>query len=143
MSSIWKSPMTPQQLNDLCRNTMHDAVGLSVTEVGEAFLIGTFTVDSRICQPFRIMHGGASAVMAESLASLGTIMAYGDQYHPYGISVTCNHTRPGLEGEQLTATCKPISLGRSVSVWESRLVNPARKLVSISTVTVMAKSAKG
>ncbi len=135
-TTIWKRPITVEILNAFEERSMPYHVGIEITEVGPDFLRGTMPVDHRTKQPFGILHGGASVVLAETLGSVGGnyCLAEGDGYC-VGLDINSNHIRAVSEGV-VTGTAKPYHLGRTTQVWHIELHNEAGKLVNISRLTL-------
>ena len=65
--SLWRPGATLEYMRERMRRTLADHVGIELTEIGADFLAGTMPVDHRTCQPMRVLHGGASVVLAETL----------------------------------------------------------------------------
>jgi|TARA_B100000795_G_C22804213_1_gene443816 1,4-dihydroxy-2-naphthoyl-CoA hydrolase len=138
---MWKNKYTIEECNKMCENTIHDALGIKLTEVGADFLKGTMPVDDRTVQPFRLLHGGASVVLAESLGSLASVMMIDqDRNICVGLDVNANHVRAAKSGI-VTGVAKPINIGGKIHIWEIKITNEADKLVCIVrlTVTVLPK----
>lgn len=138
---MWKNKYSIEACNKMCENTIHDALGIKITEVGPDFLKGTMPVDDRTVQPFRLLHGGASVVLAESLGSLASVMLIDhDKYICAGLDVNANHVKAAKSGI-VTGVAKPINIGGKFHIWEIRITNEAGKLVCIArlTVTVLPK----
>jgi uncharacterized protein (TIGR00369 family) len=133
--ALWKYPMTPQQLNALSRNTLGEHIGIEVTEIGDDFVRGRMPVDRRTHQPYGLLHGGASVVLAESLGSIGAGMVAGASAAVVGIEINANHLRGVREG-WVTGTARPLHTGRSTQVWEIRIENDAGELACISRLTM-------
>ncbi len=93
-------------------------------------------VDPRTHQPFGILHGGASVVLAETLGSMASLLLVDRSKHtPVGLEVNANHLRPVKTGI-VTGTCKPLHIGGKTHVWDIKIMNEAGKLVCISRLTV-------
>jgi 1,4-dihydroxy-2-naphthoyl-CoA hydrolase len=139
--SIWFKPFTTEELGTryLGRETIHDVLGIQITEVGEDYVRGTMPVDKRTHQPLGIMHGGASCVLAESLGSIAAQFCLDRTTHyAVGLDIHTTHIRSVSSG-LVTGTAKPVHLGRSVQVWEINIVNEQDKLVSVTRLTVFVK----
>lgn len=123
-------------LNAMLPGTSPGTLGIRLTEHGADFLRGTMPVDERTRQPFGLLHGGASVLLAETLASLGGYLcldpASGQQLA--GLEINANHLRGVRDGE-VTGTARPIHLGRTTQVWEVRIEDSAGRLVCISRMT--------
>lgn len=136
---IWKSALTPEQLNALSRNTIGEHLGMEITEVGDDFVRGRMPVDRRTHQPYGLLHGGASVVLAESLGSIGAGMVAGGDAAVVGIEINANHLR-GARAGWVTGTARPLHTGRSTQVWEIRIENDEGALVCISRLTLAVVS---
>ena len=134
--SIWKQTADLETINSLNANSMVEYLGMRVTEVGDDYLRGTMPVDARTKQPFGLLHGGASVALAESLGSLaGTMCLDATKEMAVGLDINANHVRAVTEGV-VTATARPLHLGRSTQVWEIRIEDERGKLVCISRLTL-------
>lgn len=138
---MWKNKYTIEECNKMCENTIHESLGIKLTEVGTDFIKGTMPVDSRTVQPFRLLHGGASVVLAESLGSIASLMMIDHNKNiSVGLDVNANHVRAMRSGV-VTGTARPINIGGKIHIWEIKLTNEMDKLVCIArlTVTVLPK----
>jgi 1,4-dihydroxy-2-naphthoyl-CoA hydrolase len=125
-----------QSLNDLGRNTMAERIGIEITEVGDDFLRGRMPVDERTCQPFGLLHGGASAALAENLGSLaGTLLVDHEKEFCVGLEINANHIR-SARGGYVYGTARPIHIGATTQVWDIRIEDERGKLVCISRLTL-------
>ena len=134
--SIWKIDVTPQQLNQSGDNTMVSHCGIEIIEVGEDFIRGTMPVDHRTVQPFGLLHGGASVVLAETLGSIagGLTVEMGVET-VVGLEINANHVKSAREG-LVTGTARPVHIGRRTQIWEIRIENEKNELVCISRLTL-------
>jgi 1,4-dihydroxy-2-naphthoyl-CoA hydrolase len=141
--SIWfKKDIDVEKLNQFSVNTMNEALGIKITEVGENFIRGTMPIDKRTHQAYGIMHGGASATLAETLGSIGSVMVVDPAlYLCVGVEINANHIRSVREGF-VTGTAIPLHLGASSHVWEIRIIDKNEKLVCVSRLTVFVKAKK-
>ena len=125
-----------ESLNALLPGTAPGNLGIVLTEHGPDFLRATMPVDERTKQPFGLLHGGASVLLAETLASLGGYLCLdpdsGQQLA--GLEINANHIKAVTEGE-VTGTARPIHLGRATQVWEIRIEDARGRLVCISRMT--------
>ena len=125
-----------QRLNALCKNTLAEALGIQITEVGSGFLCGKMPVDYRTHQPMGILHGGASVALAETLGSIGASLNIDTaRQNCVGLEINANHikaVRNGFVHGRATA----VHLGRKTQVWEIKINNDAGDLVCISRLTV-------
>src|SRR6185295_15081239 len=120
--SIWfKKDWDIDKLNRFGENTMNELIGIIFTEVGENFLKATMPVDNRTRQAYGLMHGGASATLAETIGSVASIMVVDhEQYYCVGVEINANHLRSVKEG-LVTATAIPHHLCLSTHVWEIKI----------------------
>jgi 1,4-dihydroxy-2-naphthoyl-CoA hydrolase len=135
MMAIWKYAMTPEQLNAMSRNTIGEHLGMEITEIGDDFVRGRLPVDRRTHQPYGLLHGGASVVLAESLGSIGAGLVVGGSGAVVGIEINANHLR-GVRAGWVTGTARPLHTGRTTQVWEIRIENDEGALVCISRLTL-------
>jgi 1,4-dihydroxy-2-naphthoyl-CoA hydrolase len=135
--SIWFDPsITVPQLQALVPGTMGGAIGLELTEIGENFLKARIPVDERTIQPYGLLHGGASAALAETLGSVGSAFVIDQtQYYCVGLEINANHIRGVREG-YVYGTATPLHLGKTTHVWDIRIVDEREKLVCVSRLTV-------
>jgi uncharacterized protein (TIGR00369 family) len=134
--SIWKSPLTVQEMNTLHEKTMVQHLGINFTELGDDFVRATMPVDQRTRQPYGLLHGGASVVIAETIGSMGAAMCIDmQQYQCVGQEINANHVRAARSG-LVTGTARPVHLGGRSHVWVIDIVNDAGKLVCTSRLTV-------
>ena len=138
--SIWFSEYDLEEIAKGMRVNMVAYLGIELTELGDDFLAGTMPVDHRTRQPFNIMHGGASCVLAETLGSIAANLVVDSKTHYcLGLDINTNHLRAVREGT-VTGTARPIHLGRNTQVWEIKIVDDKEKLASISRLTMMVMS---
>ncbi len=115
---------------------MAEHIGLEFTELGPNFIKARIPVDHRTNQPYGILHGGASCVLAETLGSIGSAMVIDtEKFICVGLEINANHIRSVAEGF-VTGTATPIHLGRSTHVWDIKIHDEQQKLVCISRLTV-------
>ena len=115
---------------------MAKAIGIEITELTKDKVVATMPVDDRTRQPFGLLHGGASAALAETVASVGAYLNCDPETQAaVGIELNANHLRAKTDGI-VTATATPIHRGRSTQVWEIRIVDEHDKLVCVSRCTL-------
>lgn len=133
---VFLSPPTLAQLNTPKVATMVDHLGLVFTGIGNDFLEATLPVDHRTIQPFGVLHGGASVVLAETLGSVAASLTLDRaKQHAVGLEINANHLRSVREGK-VTGTARPLHVGKSTQVWEIKIVNEAGQLCCISRITM-------
>jgi 1,4-dihydroxy-2-naphthoyl-CoA hydrolase len=136
MTTIWHQRPTIADLQATHENTMVAFLGIEFTEIGDDHVIGRMPADHRTSQPFGIVHGGASVVLAETLGSAAANWVIDrDLYRAVGQEVNANHLRPA-RGGWVTGVARPIHLGRRSQVWGIELTNEAGKLTCISRLTM-------
>eukprot|EP01041_Mallomonas_annulata_P014656 gene14656-31176_t len=121
---IWKKPIDLALLKAANRNTAVEHLGIEFVEVGDDFLRARVPVDHRTIQPFGLLHGGVSVVLAESMGSTGAYYALPEGYRAVGLDINANHLRSATSG-WVTGTAKPVHIGRTTHVWHIDLHNEA------------------
>lgn len=132
---LWKQSSDLARLNAWCRGCMVEHLGIELTELGEDFLRGTMPVDARTRQPFGLLHGGASVVLAETLGSTAGNLCLDTSEMAVGLDINANHLRAVTQGT-VTGTARPVHIGRSTQVWEIRIEDEQARLVCISRLTL-------
>ena len=132
---IWKKPIDLSTLNATNDQTASQHLGIEIVELGDDFLRGRVPVDHRTRQPFGLLHGGVSVVLAETLGSLGAYYASPEGHNAVGLDINANHLRSATSG-WVTGTARPVHLGRSTHVWAIELVNEAGELTCVSRLTM-------
>ncbi|MFN4284343.1 MAG: hotdog fold thioesterase [Lacibacter sp.] len=134
---IWFNPhVTIEAINELGRSTMGEHVGMRFTEIGADYLKATLPVDHRTRQPYGLLHGGASCVLAETLGSVASALVVDpEKFICVGLEINANHVRSARQGV-VTGTCTPIHLGASTHVWDIRIHDEREKLICVSRLTV-------
>ncbi len=143
--AIWNRPITVAEAAALSRGTIDETLGITLTEIGPDFVRGTMPVDERTRQPFGLLHGGASVVLAESLGSLAAHLTVDtERKYCLGLDVNANHLRPVRDGH-VTGTARPIHRGNSTQVWEIRIEDSRGHLSCIArlTMAVLQRSGPG
>ena len=120
MSQIWKNNIDEQALNNLHKNTLAEHLGIVVTEIGDDYIKMSMPVDSRTVQPMGLLHGGASAALAESAGSVASYLCIEDieSNRPVGIEINASHIKSVKSGYVHSVT-KPIKLGRRLHFWRT------------------------
>lgn len=116
--------------------TMSEHIGMEWTELGNDFLKAKIPVDHRTKQPYDLLHGGASCVLAETLGSFASYLVIDPaEYYCVGIEINANHIRSARNGF-VYGVCSPLHIGSSTHVWDIRITNEEGKLICISRLTV-------
>lgn len=138
---IWKQPLCIESLTALSASTAIAHLGIEFLEVGDDFLRARVPVDSRTVQPYGLLHGGVSVVLAETLGSCGAVHAAPEGCRVVGLDINANHLRSTTHG-WVTGTARPVHIGRSTQVWQIELHNEAGELTSISRITMAVLTQK-
>jgi uncharacterized protein (TIGR00369 family) len=131
----FRSGVTLADLNAMSKNTAMEPLGIRFTELGPDYLRGTMPVDKRTHQPYGLLHGGASVLLAETLGSSAGGLCAPEGKGVVGIEINANHLRGVREGV-VTGTARPLHVGGSTQVWEIRIEDEAGRLVCISRLTL-------
>ena len=134
--NTWFRKPTLDELNQRGKNTAVEALGIEITEVGDDYLVGTMPVDERTRQPMGLLHGGASVLFAESLASIAANYCVDyEKVYCVGLDINANHIR-GIREGWVSGVARPLHIGRSTQVWEIKIQDQAGRLVCISRLTL-------
>ena len=135
-NAIWFD-QPPEKLSMMSSgDTLVQHLGIEILESGQDYLRGRMPVDKRTHQPFGLLHGGASVVLAESLASIGSAAVIDLRKNLcVGLEINANHLR-GVKSGWVTGTARPIHIGRTTHVWDIRIVDEADKPVCVSRCTI-------
>lgn len=135
MARIWTQALSVDELTRLHIGTAPERLGMEFLEVGDDFLRGRVPVDSRTRQPYGILHGGVSVVLAETLGSTGAAYACEPGFRPVGLDINANHLRSAADG-WVTGTARPVHIGRSTQVWQIEMCNDQGQLTCVSRLTL-------
>ena len=133
--SLWKKNTYLVALNALSADTLIAHLGIEYTHIGDDSLTGTMPVDSRTHQPYGLLHGGASAVLAETLGSVAANLAVAEDKVCVGLEVNANHVRSIKKGI-VTGTASALHIGYSTQVWQINICNEREQLICTSRLTV-------
>ena len=136
MTAIWVERPTVEGLHEMHIGTAVAHLGIRFTQVGDDWLAGRILVDRRTVQPYGILHGGASVLLAETLGSSAAVHCV-DQARFICVSqeVNANHLRPAVTG-WVTGTARPIHLGRRSQVWGIELCDEQGRMTCIARLTM-------
>lgn len=132
--SIWRREASLEALNQRSRGTLVEHIGIRFTALHEDSMEAVMPVDSRTKQPFGLLHGGASAVLAETLGSMAGYLCTQGEQHVVGIDINASHVRSAREG-QVRGCCRPLHLGRTHQVWQIEIFDERDRLCCTSRLT--------
>ncbi len=135
MAAIWKKPISVESLTNIHRGTAPEHLGMEFLEVGDDFIRGRIPVDKRTRQPYGILHGGVSVVLAETLGSCGAAYAAPQGQRAVGLDINANHIRSVTAG-WVTGTARPVHVGRTTQVWQIEMTNDQGQLTCVSRITM-------
>lgn len=127
-----------QKLAEIDEYSLPRHIGIEYIEIGEDFITAKMPVDHRTRQPFGILHGGASVVLAETLGSVASYLCLTDpvKQRAVGLEINANHLRPVSEG-WVYGKVTAVHQGRKTHLWDIKITNEEGKLVCVSRITVM------
>ena len=124
------------RLNATRPGTVLEALDIKMVEATKERVVATMPIGPNHRQLVGYLHGGVSVVLAETVASIASIMHIDtDQQMAFGLEINANHLRPKRDG-MLTGVATPIHLGRTSHVWDVRITDENNKLICISRCTV-------
>lgn len=121
---------TQHPINTACRDTLMETLGITFTHLSPGHIEAMMPVEKRICQPFGVLHGGATLALAESVAGQGSLTLCAPDEVAAGIQVSGNHISPAKEGDQVHAVGSLVHRGRSFHVWNIDIFTSAGRLAS-------------
>jgi len=139
---IWKRQVSLEQLNLRSQGTLVTHLGIFFIAMDEQSLTATLPVDGRTRQPFGLLHGGASAALAETLGSMAGYLCTEGEDFIVGVEINASHLRAVREGE-VTGVCRAIHLGRRHQVWQIEIFDQQQRLCCTSRLTTAVMSGKG
>jgi len=131
--------MEKEQILALCnassKNTLMETLNIEYVDVGEDFIVARMPVTPEVHQPDGVLHGGATAALAESIGSVA-VFVFSKEADAVvrGIEISANHLKSVSSG-YVYATARPVHLGRTIQLWEIRVTNEAEELISICKLT--------
>ncbi|MHA8061720.1 hotdog fold thioesterase [Aquirufa beregesia] len=139
---MFNTSITSEQLNSFSKGNMIEHLGIEFLEVHPAYFTARMPVDHRTKQPFGLLHGGASVVLAETMGSIATMLVAKDPatMKAVGVEINANHLKAVREG-WVIGTCSPIRIGRTMHVYDIKIHNEQGDLVCVSRLTVAILSA--
>lgn len=132
---IWKQAIDTHVLQAVGENTAVSHLGIEFLEVGEDWLSARVPVNRQTCQPYGLLHGGVSVVLAETLGSCGAAFAVPEGTRVVGLDINANHLRGVAEG-WVTGVARAVHIGRSTQVWQIDLRDDAGRLSCVARLTL-------
>ncbi len=134
--SIWFREYSLDEIRALQHGNMGAHIGIEILRIGPDHLDARMPVDERTTQPDRILHGGASVALAETLGSIGGAMVVDrERFQVVGQEINANHLRAVREGH-VHGSARPIHLGRRSQVWAIEIKDDRQRLVCVSRLTL-------
>jgi 1,4-dihydroxy-2-naphthoyl-CoA hydrolase len=137
--AIWKRAVPEAGAIGTHASTLQSLLGIRFVEFGEDFARASMPVDERHIQPFGILHGGASVVLAETIGSICGTLALEEGWSVVGLEVNANHLAAVPKGDAVEALCRPLQLGRSVQVWHIEIRRGDGRLSCVSRLTTAVR----
>ncbi|MEI6759548.1 MAG: hotdog fold thioesterase [Betaproteobacteria bacterium] len=132
---IWKKPISVAELTGIHVDTAVAHLGIEFLEVGDDFIRARVPVDTRTKQPYGLLHGGVSVVLAETLGSCGAAFSSPEGHRAVGLDINANHLKSATSG-WVTGVTRPVHIGRTTQVWQIDLHNEAGELTCVSRITM-------
>ena len=139
--TVWTKPISVAELTAIHKDTAVAHLGMEFLEVGEDFITARVPVDARTKQPYGLLHGGVSVVLAETLGSCGAAFTLPEGYRAVGLDINANHLRGATSG-WVTGIARPVHVGRTTQVWQIELTDDAGELTCVSRITMAVMAPK-
>ena len=139
--AVWTTPPTLEQLNARSQGCAVSHLGIEFTEIGPDYLCARVPVDERTKQPYGLLHGGVSVVLAETLGSMAAVLACPPGHRAVGLDINANHLRAVTSG-WVTGTARPVHIGRTTQVWQIDMCNEAGQPTCVSRITMAVLAPK-
>ncbi|PAV02221.1 thioesterase [Arsenophonus sp. ENCA] len=133
---IWQRTYTLEKINSWGDNSMLSHLGIVMLSISDDTIEATMPVDQRAMQPFGLLHGGASVVLAESLGSIAGYLCTQDNQKVVGTEINASHIRPVSSGK-VRGVCSAIHLGRRQQVWSIKIFDEQLRLSCICRLTTV------
>jgi uncharacterized protein (TIGR00369 family) len=132
---IWTKPISVESLTALSERTATSHLGIEFIEVGDDFIRARVPVDERTIQPYGLLHGGVSVVLAETLGSIAAGHVLAEGFDVVGLDINANHLKSARSG-WVTGITRPVHIGRSTQVWHIDMHNDDGELTCVSRLTM-------
>ncbi|EEO1756452.1 1,4-dihydroxy-2-naphthoyl-CoA hydrolase [Salmonella enterica subsp. enterica serovar Typhimurium] len=132
---IWKREVTLDALNAMGEGNMVGLLDIRFERIGDDTLEATMPVDHRTKQPFGLLHGGASVVLAESIGSVAGYLCTQGEQKVVGLEVNANHVRSSARQGRVRGVCKALHTGARHQVWQIEIFDEQGRLCCSSRLT--------
>lgn len=132
---VWKKPISVEELTRIHLDTAVQHLGVEFLAVGDDSITARVPVDTRTKQPYGLLHGGVSVVLAETLGSCGAAYSCPEGHRAVGLDINANHLKGATSG-WVTGVTRPVHIGRTTQVWQIDLTNDAGELTCVSRITM-------
>jgi len=125
--------------NAICKNTLMETLEIEYTDVGEDYLTARMPISPKVYQPDGVLHGGATAALAESVGSAAVfVLNKNPKAIVRGIEISANHLK-SVQSGYVHATARPINLGKTIQLWEVKVEDDDQQLISICKLTTYTR----
>jgi uncharacterized protein (TIGR00369 family) len=125
--------------NAICKNTLMETLEIEYTDLGEDYLTARMPVSPKVYQPDGVLHGGATAALAESVGSAAVfVLNKNPKAIVRGIEISANHLK-SVQSGYVHATARPINLGKTIQLWEVKVEDDDQQLISICKLTTYTR----
>ena len=137
---IWKQKYSLSLINQMSAGTLVESLGITIDEIGNDYLKGSMSVDNRTRQPMGLLHGGASAALAETLGSIASLLMLdpNEGSVPVGVNLQVNHLNSVSKG-RVYGKVTPVKTGRTLHLWQIEIDDEQGKPVCFGTLSVFIK----
>jgi 1,4-dihydroxy-2-naphthoyl-CoA hydrolase len=137
MPIIWfNKEVKIEDFKPLGPNTLGEHLGIEWVELGPDFIKAKMPVDNRTKQPYGLLHGGASCVLAETVGSIASALVVDhEKFMCVGLEINANHVRSAREGFVI-GVASPLHLGSNTHVWDIKIYDEVQRLICVSRLTV-------
>lgn len=127
-----------KQANAACKNTLMETLDIKIVDFGDDFLVASMPVTSKVYQPDGVLHGGATAALAESVGSFAThIFIDTEKFFVRGIEITANHLKSKTDG-YVFAKATFVHKGRTTQLLDIRITDEKDDLISICRLSTIS-----
>ena len=134
--------MDKEKILSICNdntNTLMQTLDIEFTDIGDDYVTARMPVTSKVHQPNGILHGGATVALAETVGSSASfLLNKNGSVSVRGIEISANHLKSISEGF-IYATARPIKQGKTIQLWEIKVINEKNELISLCKLTTYTK----